>query len=269
MGWDNYTTTELLVQDYKNNKPGAAEDLLASFDKFLSKFSHIIVNSAIDLSNRCTRGFIGLFMANKDMMKNMHQVSRSKAGMECAGVAVTTLSSFFMSRYEKDEIENIIAMTLLECATRYKKLTEEKPMFHTYLLKCYHYKLYHNLMGSLDDSLSLAMSEKYYNPIHNNHADTSVDDEYNLVQYNPVLDKLYTEDDIEVDDNWIMGITANLFSDYSPLSRKILKLKFVDNYTDEEVAEVLAVSRKTVNEKKIALIKTIERDVRNLGLLKG
>lgn len=269
MGWDNYTTTEMLVQDYKNNVPGAAEKLLASFDKFLSKFSHIIINSAIDLSNRCTRGFIGLFMVNKDMMKNMHKVSRSIVGMERAGVAVTTLSSFFMSKYENDEIENIIAMTLLECATKYKKLTEDKPMFHTYVLKCYHYKLYHNLMGSLDDGLSLAMSEKYYNPIHNNHSETASDDDYNLTQYNRALDRLYVEDDIEVDDNWIMGITADLFADYSPLSRKILKLKFVDNYTDEEVAEVLAVSRKTVNEKKIALIKTIGRDVKNLGLLKG
>lgn len=269
MGWDNYTTTEMLVQDYKNNVPGAAEKLLEAFDRFLSKFSHIIVDSAIDLSNRCTRKFIGLFMTNKDMMKNMHQVSRSKKGMEQAGIAVTTLSSFFMSRYEKDEIQNIIAMTLLECAAKYKKLTDDKPMFHTYVLKCYHYRLYHNLMGTLDDSLSLAMSEKYYNPIHNNHLETSDDDTYNLAEYDSILDKLYVEDDIEVDDNWIMGITADMFSEYSPLSRKILKLKFVDNYTDEEVAEVLAVSRKTVNEKKIALIKAIEKDVKSLGLLKG
>jgi RNA polymerase sigma factor (sigma-70 family) len=154
-------------------------------------------------------------------------------------------------------------MTLLELADKYEPI-DENPRFHSYVLKAYHYKVYHNLIKVTQDPL-------YYTSLEGlrfREDDFITYDDIDEDRYDNKYIQLMTESDTEVDDNWIAGFTADLFKDLSPVDRKILKLKYIDKLDDKDVAEELGVCRATINRRKIKLKQVIQKELTKLKLLK-
>ena len=270
MEWDFYIKANEILSRYKNNEPGAAEELIDQFSGFLNKFSNIINKSIVDLSNKSTRAFINMFVKNPNFKGRMHQISHSKIGMEVVGGAVSLITQIFTARFEEEEINNIIIMTFLACAKKYEPI-DDNPRFHLYLTACFHFRLYENLMlDVIDDALNLAMTKDEYISIEEIESEYPTYDKYELNEVaNSRVNKLRTESDILVDDNWVIGLTTDLLKGLTIFERKLLKMKYVDKYSDAMIAEEIGTSAKYVNQKKLALLSQIEQQLLDDKLLKG
>lgn len=261
MAWEQYAITDSIVSDYKDGIPGSAEKLLECFNGFTDKYKNLIVNGTPCLSNRSIRQFITIFVKGES---KLYLYKKSSTAVAKATIAASRIQSIF-SVYDADEIDNILALTLLEMATKYKAL-DDKPRFHAYVLSIFHFRLYENLVALTKDPANAAMVNDSY--LHANSPAYSNVDDYTL-QDQRIPGLLLTENDINVDDNWVMGLTADVFADLNQIDRKILKMKYVDKKNDGDIADELSVCRATVNRRRIKIEKDIEEYLVSRHMMKG
>lgn len=263
MIWETkYEETELIVQAYKRRENGSAQLLLDAFKGFTNKYEEVLIHGVANLSNYSIRKFISLFIDSKDYQKNIHKYKRSPSVVFHACISTDKIKRTF-SIFEPNEIRNILSISILELADRYEPI-DDNPRFHSYLLKSYHYKVYHNLIPVTQDPL-------YYTSLEGlifREDDFITYDVIDEDRYDNKYIQLMTDNDTEVDDNWIAGFSAELFKDLSPVDRKILKLKYIDKLGDKEIGEELGVCRATINRRRIKLEQEIQVGLAKLKLLK-
>lgn len=262
MIWEKYEETEKIVQAYKNKEEGSAELLINAFKGFTNKFEEVIIDGKANLSNYSIRKFISLFIEDKSYQKNIHKYKHSPSVVFHACIGTDRIKRTF-SIYAPDEIRSILVISLLELADKYEPI-DDNPRFHSYLLKSYHYKVYHNIVPVTQDPL-------YYTSLEGltfREEDFITYDVINEDEYDNKYIQLMTENDTEVDDNWVAGFSADLFKDLSPVDRKILKLKYIDKLGDKEIGDELGVCRATINRRRLKLEQDIQIELTKLKLLK-
>lgn len=256
--WKEYEATEKIAIDYKNRVPGSSDKLVESFKEFINKYIEVICNGKNLMNTRSIRNFISLFMKNKIYARNIKMFRRAPSVRTHSFVTVDYIKDLF-SIYEKGDIENILVLSLLELADNYTPI-DDKPRFHSYVMKCYHFKVYHSLISVTKDPL--------YNCSEFNDNEFM---SYDIIDHNILEVKhsfLITESDIVVDDNWVAGFTSDIFSEYSSVDRVVLKMKYIDGKTDSEIGEELGSCRVTVNRRRSRVEKHLKQRLKSLNILK-
>lgn len=256
-----YEEIEQLVLEYQSGKI-VANKIVESFNGFFNKYLDIICEGNVNLSNKSIRKFIALFFTDKDAKKRVGQCFKSSYILIQASVSVNIIHNMFAT-FDRQEVENVLVSILLELASRYKK-NSESPMFQSYLMSSFHFRVYHALIAYTKDPLFYSILDGRYVDEEKLLSYDDIDENIIEVRYH----KLLTESDTLVDDNWIIGFTSNLFDDLSPVDRKILKLSYVDKYTDSEIADMFGSCRATINRRKSQSKKRLTKKLSELHLLK-
>jgi len=236
-----YKTLERLVLDYQHGDKDAAMKIINAFRGFMLKFQQVVCSGQINIQDRVTRNFLGLFLYNKKGNVNSYWCQRSTLNdlMSIVG----WIREIF-SRYDAEEIEQELICALLHMAKRHTP-NLEFPSFHVYISKAYHFYAFRQLK---------ALSPFLTQAINDNNAiidDSAYIDAEKFDEEPIIFDK---EIDEEIDENWIAGITCSpSFACLTPFGRKVIKMYYCDELSDEQIGEKLGRSRCVINRKRKAM----------------
>ncbi len=252
-----YEETEALVLAYQENKSGAAEQLLIAFKEYMAQFVNLIKKGTISASRRGQRQFISLYISNPLTRANLHRFRRSRFAHNEIYKITNSIKGFF-SKYSYEEIIQETALALLTLAKRYKS-PDGKPRFHYYVDKTFAYQLHRQLRTLISDPV-------VFQAKNNQSFDSDEDADY-LSQYIESdmdhsdewiasMEASSIEDDMdEINDNWVNGLTcSDSFHTLSIFDRKIIKLYYIDELTDQQIANILGTCRATINRRRLATI---------------
>jgi hypothetical protein len=250
---DDYLKLHQHVLDYKDGVPGSADKIIQSFNNFIWKHVNFITGSAFSLNDTCLRRFISLYMANINAKKHINQYKFKSSIRENMKETAEMIQSLFSS-YKPEEIRNELICTLLKMAKKYKDY--DRPSFHNYVDKCFHYEAYRALDHLINDPIMRLTTEEY---LENDIPDSSVEKEYDVILDNiqhaisikkascpTIVDNTTPYDSNSLNTNWVNGITcSDTFKCLTPFER--------------EIADKYGVCRATINRKKQAAIEKLKR----------
>lgn len=259
-----YIKIEDAVNRYKSGDANAAAELIEMFQPILRKYKNVICYGKTELSSKSVRSFIKMF-TNGEI--NISQYKRSGTAVKVASDAVSLIHNMFYM-YEPNEVDSILTMVLLNLAQKYKTY-DGRAQFHSYVISCFHFRVYEQLMILVDDTVNICqLGDKKF---HDNYREVSQNDNYDLEKPRRAVARLiaHMPESDEVGDDWILGVKCDVFKNFTQLERKIFKLKFVDKLSDEEVSDELSVCRHTIMRRRQKLVKELECHAASLGMLRG
>lgn len=254
----SYEELEVTVQAHRRGDSKASLKLMNGFASYMNKYKNLIRYGNADIADKEIRGFISLFMP-KEKGAQLHQFRRNKNAVYDMYKTISIVQDLF-KHYSDDEIEHELYTALFELASRYKS---HGNYFHTYVQRAYRYQLHRQLKGLLDSqlvasSLSLPYNDEMYQYEDGDFSRDVIEETHLLI--NEPLD--------DINDNWVNGLTASdVFYDLTKTQRRILKLYYVDDLTDEEIADQLGVCRATANRRRLRAIAAIEQQLRKSNVI--
>lgn len=239
-----YEEIEQAVRDYQNGVEGASQKIVDAFTLFLNKYMYLLKGGGpVSLGDPSIRRFISLYIKDPRSRRAIESVMfRSKVRSE-AYKTMNFLRQLF-EPYDAEDLWNDLVVTLLTLASRYKS-PDNQPRFHMYVEKTFHYAAYRALTQWTKDVIWWGWDD----------IGTIRADEEPSFEPPPPPDRNLIfrsdEDDPKIDNNWVLGLTASdEFQELTALERRILKLYYVDGYSDQQIGEFLGVGRSTVNRKR-------------------
>lgn len=243
-----YEELEAIVQAHRNGDEAATLRLINGFSAYMNKFKKLICNGQADIADKDIRGFVGLFMS-KERSASLHQFRKNKNSLYEMYKTVSIIQDLFRS-CDRDEIEHELFTALLVLAERYKS---HGNYFHTYVQRAYRFQLQRQLKSLIDSQL-VTSSLPYFDESYQDE-----DGDFEMIENNHLL---INEPLDEINENWINGLTASdIFHSLTKTQRRIMKLYYMDDLTDDEIADRLGVCRATANRRRKRAVKTIEREL--------
>jgi DNA-binding XRE family transcriptional regulator len=278
---------EKIVQAYQQGDEKAAEDLLQAYKAYFQKFINLIKHGKLNLADRTSKKFLRCFLS-KEERENLKKWVKSKYIQQKLNEKTEMIRSRLYFLHE-DELLSEMVILLLEMAKGH-----DGSNFRTYVSSYFPLNLAKRLI------LMMKKQQEYDEStiqLTDNIVEASCEDEYNLDEDKPVYYIRATEPTL-FDENWINGYTCGEpFADLTPYERRILKLYYEwktiglrdkangnrreipnDLYeslkarlkkTEEDIAELLGCSRKTINTKRNEIKQKVEELALDLRLIKG
>lgn len=249
-----YEELEIIVQAHRTGDETATTRLINGFYSYMNKFKRLIVNGMADITDREIRSFVGLFMSKERAMV-LHQFRRNKNSLYEMYKTIGIIQDLFRP-FHPDEIEHELLAALLTLAKRYQS---HGNYFHTYVQRAYRFQLQRQLKNLVDTQLVTTHLPYFDESCQDELGDFSEDIiESNYYLINEPLD--------EVNENWINGLTtSDIFHALTKTQRRILKLYYVDDLTDDEIADKLGVCRATANRRRLRAVLDVEKEVEKAG----
>lgn len=260
------------VLNYQAGMESAAEQIIKSFHEYIYKYIVFLKYGQYKLEDPCIRRFISLYTSSADVRKRESQYKHRSFVRNGIRETADYIQQLFC-RMEEEDLYQITVLALLQMAKKYKDY--DRPSFHNYVDKCFHFELYRAFSPYVNDpvdrrySSNLELNDDLY--IQTAKVDSRSDQEFdrvlNSVEHEQLLlhsdDFILNEagitpyDDESLNLNWVNGITCTgVFKNLTPFERKIIYLSFHAKMQDNEIAQLYGMCRATINRKKqIALAK--------------
>lgn len=269
----DYQQLHQAVLDYQAGSQDAAEVIIQSFDKFLWRYVNLLNAGIFQIDDTGLRRFISLFMNGKGSKSHVNQY-KFKLTVRDSIYSTVNLLQLTFSRCPQEELRNELICALLSMALRYRDL--ERPSFHNYVDKCFHYEAFRALTPYLNDPASRFNNEDL--------DDWEIEDEDSSRQFTKAEDFAVHQQALDASSiaikenitspydaamlnvNWINGITCSaIFKELTPFERRLMLLSYTEKKTDTQIAEIYGVCRATINRKKqnaIKKLKAVNSDTR-------
>ena len=245
-----YDELEATVQAHRVGDDATLK-LINGFAAYMNKFKQLIVNGNADITDKDIRLFVGLFMP-KEKSAHLHQFRRNLNAVHDMNRTIVTIQDLFKTLTE-EEVEQELYVALLTLAARYKS---HGNYFHTYVYRAYRYQLHRQLKKTIEPQVASYCDEMY----------THEDGDYEVIENQHLL---INEPLDEINENWINGLTASdVFYSLTKTQRRILKLYYVDDLTDEEIGDKLGVCRATANRRRLRAIHAIKQQLLDKKVMK-
>jgi RNA polymerase sigma factor (sigma-70 family) len=245
----SYEECEEIVQAYRSTRNDAdSQRLIDAFEGYIVKFYNLIRWGRVAIADRDIREFLKLYMKSEYSRKHIHKYSHMATIRQDIYSIAESIKNL-LKTYENEELMNEIYTAFLTMATRYKS-PDGKPRFHDYILKAFHYQLRRQLQILVEDPI-------VFNTVQNINFH---EDHNNLDHYEDTAACYTIEDDMEeFNDNWILGYTSDEnYKNLSVMERKIIKMYYLDEMSDQEIADGLGICRATVNRRRNKAVKNLE-----------
>lgn len=267
--FDDYQRIHNLVMEYQAGAPQSADKLIEAFNGFLWRFVNYIHQGVFSIDNYCLRKFVSLFIADENVRKRVAQYRFRPVVQEYLYNLARRVNVLF-SQYTEEEIRQEAICTLLTMAKKYKDT--QKPSFHNYVEKCFHFEAFRGLKGMIIDPITRLPQDEY---IDNLIIDASVERDFNdfLVEIDyerslkgatiPVEQVKSSPFDLDsLNTNWNNGVTCgDAFKNLSPFERSILVMHYIEDLTDTEIGEQYGLCRATINRKRLTAKAKIAENV--------
>lgn len=265
---EKYRILHQQVLDYQAGKPGAAEYILNSFEKFLYKYYHFIVQGLWTCTDTSIRAFISLFtdIGTKQVSKYRYNLTIQDK-LETKGAFLHRL---LRQTYEPEDVMQYLRLALLEMATRYNDHTTPNGSFHTYVHKNFHFYairvfplkdplVYSSLTYDMED---LTQPERCQETLEEYiRSERQIDHELLIEKTDEFIvneQGISVYDDDILNLNWINGVTCSeTFKELTPFERKLLLLSYHCDLQDADIAEEYGFCRVTINRKKMTAVKKL------------
>lgn len=263
---EKYRILHQHVLDFQAGKPGAAEAILESFDKFLYRYYNFIVYGGGCLKSSSLRRFIALFTTSLSQKK----VKKYRYSRYVQNRLVDSEESVrkLLSCYDSEDVMQYLKLALLEMALRYHDYS--RPSFHTYVEKNYHFyaarafpskdALYHS---TLSNDVEMLCGEELLkqNLYEYERFEQQLDHELlveNSQEFVINEEGISVFEDEALNLNWINGVTcSDKFKCLTPFERKLMILSYHYNLQDDDIANEYGFCRATINRKKITAVKKL------------
>ena len=256
------------VLDYKHNGTReSAKKIIDSYKGFIWKYVNLICKGAFDVNESKHRRFISLYSSN---VKDYNQYRYKNTVKENLTETAARLTKLF-SQYSEDEIRNELICCLLSMAKKYSDY--ERPSFHTYVDRCFHYEIHRALSKLIKDPITRQEYEEfveggYIEEVKYDEMESTlheIDKELSLKYSSSVVifDNASVYEDETLNDNWINGITCSeVFNCITPFERKILVEHSIEKKTDSEIGEKYGLCRATINRRRLKAIEKLKNTLK-------
>lgn len=258
-----YINLHETVLDYKHGNKEAGKKIAESYRGFIWKYVNLICHGVFDINDSRLRRFVSLYSSN---VKDFNQYRHKKSVKENLTETSIRLTKLF-SQYTEDEIRNELICSLLTMAKKYSDY--ERPSFHTYVERCFHFEIYRTLSKLIKDPITRQDYEEF---IDEGYLEENCSDEINSVlqevdkelsiKYSSsavIFDNYSVYDDETLNDNWFNGITCSeVFNCITPFERKILVEHSVNKKTDSEIGDKYGLCRATINRRRLKAINKLK-----------
>lgn len=258
--YEDYLKVHEYAKNYTKDNRSNASDIIKSFNYFLNNYTIFLVYGHYQINNYSIRKFLSLY-SDKKVRSKINQYNYYPSVLNSLH-HITEKINFLLSDYSYDDVYNECACALLYMAERYN---DTKPSFHTYVKRCYHYRLKINIdkltasskfIIDLDTFEQLKTRRKSKDPIYKDEyleIEEMVDKEFNInntsLSYKDDDYSIY--DDRHINSNWINGITCSEhFKSLNNFERNILVENYLNKKSDKEIALNYGLARETINRKK-------------------
>lgn len=257
-----YEEIDTLVSLHQDGVEEATEKLLECYERYFQKFINILCYGKFLITDSTQRRFVASFISNEDIRKKIHRYRYD-------GYIISTMAKVAnnlhcrMRYYEEEDIRQEMICIFLHLASHHNGSAS----FASFISYYFPLRLNTKVTKWIKEMNSKIQHEIEYNEesIEVSHYDT-----YNINEEN---DFYYIEPmhDTDFDENWVNGHTCGeLFKHLTTYERRLVKwyyegrtfdltnlpLDIVQDRkrrlkrTEQEIAELLGCSRKTVNFKR-------------------
>ncbi len=247
----DYQKVHDLVYEYKNGSILAMEKLIKSFEKFFLNYIYFI--KCDKYNNSSVKRFRSLFPKDTQVSKLFNELS-------------------------EEDIKHDLIIIFSNMCKRYK---DSKPSFHTYISRNFHFYAYRYWEKLMRDPVGNQVTSSIDAPLNSDENNITLadilKDENSRIDNNKLLNEISVWyslkglsktinikkdicSNIFFDDDWLNGITCRKeFKILTQLERKIIKMRYADNLTDQQIGEKLNIGRGSINKRKnIAKSKIME-----------
>ena len=268
--YETYTHEQVhkLALSFQDGDSEAGVELAAAFNGFLLKYVNLVSKGSFKMQDRALREFISLYVKNPEIRKNKHQYAKSKAVRDQLRLTAEKIQ-YLYSDVPKEELMQYALIGLFTLAKRYNP-KNNMPSFHMYADRAFHFHFHNEISVQINDPAAMHHTVSF-----DEHEHLMIDDESAVLfekalrraEHQSKVKKMNTlcvqadQDPFDIsslDLNWINGATCGYeFNKLSPFERNIIKMYYVNNMTDEKIANHFGMVRETITRKRNAAKKKI------------
>lgn len=250
---ESYLRVDRLVHAYRDNEPGAADELIKAFEGFLVRFYQILVHGRCDPNDYSTRIFLRFFIRSQYIRQRIHALQLGMIVQELDRTA--KLVRYQLNTYEAEEIHHEMIICLLQMAHNYTS-NDGNPRFHNYVVKSYPSILAKRVRDMVKDPLVFSTEIQFMNPVwtFEDGTETYLIDviaDPRPISYEPT------------DDDWVETAEGGSyrFEDLTPMERSILLWRYDRKWTYRRLGEEFGI---TWGEARAIVQDCVERILPNL-----
>lgn len=238
----------------KINAKQAANELLEKFSPLFKKYTTLLKSGQIDWDDMEMKQFVCNFIDDIELKRAL---SRKKQRAVYRN-EIYKKFNFIIETYgalTEEEMLIDLQTLLLVIAKRYKQIGKN---FCAYVYNSYRYEVARHIKKFTINPLNITYKNLQYEDCINGSDDFKIEQSY---------EDNYYEDVTGIPNmSWIQGHScSDIFSDISPLERKILVKYYLEEWKDGQIADSLGMHINTVNQKRRRAARNIARKM-NLDL---
>jgi hypothetical protein len=270
---------DTLVMAYQDGSTDAAEMLVERYDGYFQKFLNVL-KFRFNINDRTERGFVKYFIKSEEARENVTMFRKSDYIRRVIYSTMVDIQVRY-KMYEPDELKNEMVIIFLSMAAKHNF---EAP-FRLYIAGFFTKKFYKSIktMGvdeERDEMVEVYLDEDEPSIAHHDEYDLNDSPRYFIHPTTPT----------DFDENWVNGYDCHeIFEDLSIYERRLLKWyyewrtlsskelpedifkarKRLFKKTEEDIANLLGCSRKTINIKRNDVKRKLEQLSKEIHLIEG
>lgn len=228
----------------------AAEQILVKFSPLIKKYLTLLKTGQIDWDDKEMKLFVSSFIDSTDLQRAL-QRKKQKANYRNE---IYTKFNFIKETYGSLEPEEIVAdlqSLVLTMAKRYNQIGRN---FCSYIYNSYRYEVCRHIKKFIKNPINITYKNLQYEDCINGETDFAIDQSY---------EDNYYEDLTGIPNyHWILGQNCSeLFSNLTPLDRKILVKYYLEEWKDKQIADFFGMHINTVNQRRRSAAKKIAENM--------
>ena len=214
------------------------DEITKRFENYLGRYKEIF-------NPRSTTGkILGIASKANDINRTLRYLTHSSDNSEIHQMRTSIIEAF-----GEEEMYQVIYLAFIETINRFDP-SRGVPM-EKFIYNYYPYMIT-NEVNRLAGPKQILNNEKNISPLmeHDNYIDGTINIDLS---------------DVIIDDKWIEGETcAEPFTVLTSLERKMLVMMFIDNMTQEEIANIMRYHFSSIKRKKNLIIKKLSKRIKKL-----
>lgn len=239
---------QAIENEDKQSAAKPAGELLKRFSPLFKKYIVLFRTGQIDFNDKEMKLFVLSFMDDPRLQRALRR-EKQKAEYRSEIYRKFNFIKETYGHLSEEEILTDLQMSFLLIAKRYKPIGKN---FCAYLYNTYHYEIARNVKKFIKNPINIHYKNYEYEDAINGENDMC---------FEHALEDTFYEDSMGMPDlSWISGKNCSeVFSDLTPLERKILVKYYLEEWNDRQIAEAFNIHINTVNQKRRAAVALIAK----------
>lgn len=261
----SYEEINTLVMAYQDGSSDAVEQLLTHYERYFQKYVSVL-SGHFSIQDKTQRNFVSLFIRDPKVKANANLYRKSEYIRRVLYATVVNIQDTY-KHFEPDELKNEMIILFLSMAESHNF----KAPFPTYVGLFFPLKFYKVIRKMVCNGIEEV-------PFDEEDIRTAYFEDYEIEEKPKYFIQSTTPTDY--DQNWVNGYNCGqVFAELNAFERRLLKLYYEwkarldkgegeGRRTEEDIAEILGCSRKTVNLKRNDIKRRLQITATELHLLK-